>query len=231
VTELESPASANAEPGARGMLETWRLALTRPNEVTYQSLAEDPHAGVGRAAAWTAVAALITSLLSLFGQWLYGGIGRALALMQETAPSADLTAFSSAGLAMVLCLAPFAVVGSVLGQLLYAGALQFIAGAFGGEGTFGKLAYTLAAYGAPLSIVGGLASLIPMAGLCLALPLGIYGLALGLLSIKVVNRFSWGRAVASLGLLWMIVVVVSLVLGLLLVRALPPEYLQGWPSG
>ncbi len=229
MTEAEPLALPHAGGASHSMLEVWRLAITGPNELTYVSLAEDPRAGVGRAAAWTAAAALVTTLIGLAGQWLYGGIGRALAVLQESAPSADLTAFSSAGLAMALCLVPLAAASSVLGLIVTAGLLQFIAGAFGGEGTFGKLAFTLAAYSAPMSIISALLTLVPLVGLCLGLPLGIYGLALNLLAIKAVNRFSWGRAAATLALFFVLVVMVCLVLGLLLLRAIPPELLQDWP--
>ncbi len=228
MTDLQGHEPLIETPVSRGMLDAWRLALTRPNEAAYQGLAEDPRGGVGRAAAWTAVAALATTLIGLAGQGMYGGLARALSILQESAPTGDLTVISSASMAMVICSAPFAAAFSVLGLLLFAGALQFIAGALGGQGTFGKMAFVLAAISAPLSIASALLSLIPLVGACLALPLGVYGLALNLLAIKAVNRFGWGRSVTTLGVLLSLVALITLVVVLLSMQAHPTDFLRDW---
>jgi len=93
------------------------------------------------------------------------------------------------------------------------------------------MAYILAANSTSLSIVSGLLSLIPFGSLSLALPLGIYGLALDLSAVRAVNRFSGGRAVATPALLVVLVVTVALVVLPLTLRALPTDFPRSGAGG
>jgi hypothetical protein len=75
----------------------------------------------------------------------------------------------------------------------------------------------VAAFSAPIAIAGSLLAFIPLVNICLALPLLAYSLALNLLAIKVVNRFGWGKAVATLATMTviMILLVGVIILGLI----------------
>lgn len=137
----------------------------------------------------------------------------------------DPTGHSRRHLGRASCSArsPWAPSSSVAGLFLYAGIIQCIAGAFGGQGSFARLAYAKAAFTAPLTIVGGFVSLILFVNLCLALPLSVYSLALNLLALKAVNRFTWGWAAATIGVFVLISALFAVVLWLLLFRWIGPN--------
>jgi hypothetical protein len=71
-----------------------------------------------------------------------------------------------------------------------------VARALGGVGTFSQLAYAIAAYTAPISIVATIIGAIPLVN-CLGIFIAVYAIGLNILSIKAVHKFSWGRAVLS----------------------------------
>jgi hypothetical protein len=66
----------------------------------------------------------------------------------------------------------------------------------GGTGTFEKLFYGFAAYGAPLGLVTSALGAIPFLG-CLAFPLGIYGIVLNVIANQAANEYDTGKAVIS----------------------------------
>jgi hypothetical protein len=210
-------------PMSHSSYQAWKLALTRPSEATYRDLVDDPRASLGRAAAWVFVASLVSSLLALLAQLVPGGLAQTLDFVRRFAPEADLGSVSTLRVGWVVCMAPVTAAMGTIGLLIYAGLLQFIAGAFSGQGTFAKMAYALAAYTAPLSVVRGLLGMLPLVSFCLALPLAAYGTVLNLLAVKAVNRFTWRWAVATVLTLLLIVVVVAWVLVLLTLRMLPQD--------
>ncbi len=107
-------------------------------------------------------------------------------------------------LIVIVCGAPIvAVIATILfaiGVLI----VQWLAKMFGGRGTADQLAYTLAAFLAPFSIVTGVLSLmgaIPFVGLCLGpalILISLYVLVLEVIAVKGVNQFGWGAAIGSL---------------------------------
>jgi hypothetical protein len=86
---------------------------------------------------------------------------------------------------------------------IFMAVVQWIAKMFGGKATNDQLAYTVAAVVAPYSLVSAvlvLLSAIPYVGFCFNIVVGLgglYVLVLQLMSIKAVNRFGWGPAIAS----------------------------------
>lgn len=204
-------------------IQAWTLALTRPNEATYRGLIDDPRAGLGRAALWMVLGSAIPIVLLVLSQLAFGGLGRTLSQLQGLAPGSDRAFTPALGAGVLLCAIPLGSFFSVAGLFLYAGVIQFIAGAFGGQGSFARLAYATSAFTAPLTIIGGFVSLIPFVNLCLALPLSAYSLTLNLLALKAVNRFSWGLAVATIGVFVLITALFTFVLWLLLFRWIGPD--------
>lgn len=194
--------------------QIWIRALTRPNEQTYQALAEDPRAGFGRAALWVALSTAVYMVLVSIVQVVFGGLRQALVELSGTiaVEAAPPPEFVVIGLA---CLIPFSTGLSVIGLALNAAVLQFIAGALGGQGSVGRLAYALAAFTAPATLAFGVLSAVPLVGACLALPLSLYVFCLQFLAIKAVNRFSWTLALATVALQCLLVALVALVAGLL----------------
>lgn len=194
--------------------QIWIRALTRPNEQTYRALADDPRAGLGRAAAWVALSTAVYMAVLSVVQIVFGGLRQALVELSGTLPveAAPPLEFVLIGLA---CLIPFSMVFAVIGLTLNAAVLQFIAGALGGQGSVGRLAYALAAFTAPATVVSGALAAAPLVGACLALPFSLYVFCLQFLAIKAVNRFSWTLALATVAIQCLLVGLVALVVGLL----------------
>jgi hypothetical protein len=187
-------------------LNIWIDALTKPSVETFERISDSPHATTRRAYNWvfiaSAIGAVVTGLISF-------------------APAAGVETEGLLGvsLGMLICLVPVSGLFAVLGLIISAGISQAVASALGGEGTFSKLAYAIASYAAPLSLVSSAMSTIPYVQ-CLGIPLAVYGIVLNVIAIKAVNKFSWARAVGSsvlilVGLLALVAVLVIVLLALL----------------
>jgi hypothetical protein len=196
------------------VLETWRLALTGPNEETYQQISQDPSASLGRAIGWitlssgvayaiAALAQLLIIQLFPFSSFLEGA--------EEVMGGRLLSGMST--MFVLVCGLPFSVLFSIFGALLFAGLIHFIAGALGGSGSFDRLVYVCAAISAPVSILSGVLGLIPIVN-CLTLPLALYALVLNILAIKVVYKISWGAAMGAILILLVLFALVIVVIGL-----------------
>jgi len=185
--------------------ETWTKALTQPLEASYEEISNDPNASPRKAYTWIFVSSLIGYTIfmlmsSLFGTNAIGTGGGA--------------AFGSL-IGFVLCGAPIGGLFAVLGIMISSGITQAIASALGGVGTYSKLVYAVAAYTAPIALISFLLNIIPYVN-CLSIPLGVYAIYLNITAVKAVNKFSWGKAIASsvliLALLLVIVAVVVIVI-------------------
>ena len=202
--------------GTYSWLEAWQMALTRPNEETFRSLADDPNGSLSRALSWIVITSAISFLITVSAQLLFSGLFAGPSLLEALEQEAGI--MLSGGLVIAgiyVCGLPFVVLVSAMGMLIYSGVVQFTAGAFGGEGTFAEMTYALAAFTAPLTVLSGVIGLIPLVN-CLAIPLGIYSLLLTLLAVKSVNRISWGKTMAIFAILLLVTVLLTAVLGLLI---------------
>jgi hypothetical protein len=190
--------------------EVWSSALLRPSERTYDDIIHDPRATTGRAIVWLVISSLVGFIISLVIQIVVGG---ALdQLVQETNTDAGAGTLIIA----LICGAPLVVVFSIIGLAISTGITQFVAGALGGNGTFEKLFYAFAAFTAPLSLVSSLLGSVPLIN-CLAIPLGFYAFYLEILAIRTVNQFSWGKAITTLVLVFIgILVVIAFVAAIML---------------
>jgi len=204
------------EYGTYSWLEAWRLALTRPNEETFRNLADDPNGSLGRALSWIAITSAISYLITASVQLLFSGLFTGPGLLEALEHEAGLLLSRGLMIAGVYaCGLPMVVLISVVGMLFYSGVVQFTANAMGGKGTFVEMAYALAAFTAPLTVLIGAISWIPWVN-CLTIPLGIYSLVLTLLAVKSVNRMSWGKTISTFAVLLLVSVLLAVVLGLLI---------------
>jgi hypothetical protein len=78
----------------------------------------------------------------------------------------------------------------LIGSLIYFAVAKLL----GGVGTFEQNSYILATFAAPLMIVSGALSVIPVAGSCLGIVVWIYQIFLTYLSMKATHRLSTGSA-------------------------------------
>ena len=188
--------------------QAWLVAVTQPNIESYTALADDPSASVKKAFAWVFVSGLIASGVASLLRLAF--ISTALTGLEQ---SSDATiGIGVVALITLACVIPISAAMAGVGLLIYAGIEQFVAGALGGEGSFTRLCYVMAAYTAPISLAAALLALIPFLGACVGAILGFYSLGLNALAIKSVNRFGWGNAILS-----MIVPLIFLVLIMVIV--------------
>jgi hypothetical protein len=192
----EQPNAPMLSSGSSSIFQTWMNAITKPNEQTYVQIAASPEAKLNTALLWVFVGSLVQSLIGFI---LQGTIMRQM--MQNSGLEVPAVAPSLIG---VLCGAPVAAVMSVAVFAVFTGIVQWVAGLFGGTGSFEKLAYVLAAITVPFSLIGSLLTLlavIPYVGWCLGIVgffAGLYVLVLQVMAVKAVNQFGWGPAAGSL---------------------------------
>ena len=200
----EAPAR---EPRAWGWSSAWLIGVTQPNVSSYESLAEDPSASVAKGYLWVFISALLAyGIAGLLQLTLLPG------LLASLGDQANLPNMPALPLILLLCLVPVSALVAPLGLMLAAAMQQFVAGAFGGQGSFTRLFYVMSAYTAPLTLGTTLLGLIPFVGACLTLPLALYTLGLNALAVKSVNRFGWGSAIASMLIPVVLLVLVFVVL-------------------
>lgn len=211
-SEMINPPPADI-PEKLSALETWRLALTQPNEETFQRISEDPSASLGRAIGWIALSSGIAYAIGAFAQLLFIQSLPLSSFVEgaEEVFSGDLLAGISS-LFILACGLPVVVIASTLGTLLFAGLIHFTAGALGGSGSFRQLVHAFAAISAPFTLVSALLGLIPIVN-CLTIPLALYVIVLNILAIKVVHRLSWGAAMGTIMILLLLFVLLAVVLG------------------
>ncbi len=202
--------------GTYSWFEAWRMALTRPNEETFRSLADDPNGSLGRALGWIAITSAISFLISSAIQLVFSGLLAGPSVFEALEQEAGLLLPGGLMIAGVfVCGLPMVALFSAIGILIYTGLVQFTASAFGGEGTFTEMAYALAAFTAPITLLSAAIGWIPIVN-CLTIPLVIYNLVLTLLAVKSVNRISWGKTIGIFAVLLLVSVLLAVVLGLLI---------------
>lgn len=227
------PETPLPEREAESTLQTWRRALTQPNEYTYTALAASPRAKATTAFLWIFIASLIQLVLVAIFQTQMPNLAQLYGL------DADAPGFRSgiaAFLGSLLCGAPIGAAITTLFFAIWVAVVQWLAGMFGGRGTFDQLAYAAAAIGAPYSILAGvliLLSAIPYAGFCFSILLffaGLYVLVLNVMAIKSVNQIGWGAAIGSLLIPGVVIAFVCACLTGLSIAALIPILRETAPN-
>lgn len=202
----------------------WWQAVSAQSVAGYASIFDDPDAGAGRAFEWVAYTGVVTGLLSPFVILINPQFAelRALPELQGFAKRIGMTTLMVvAGLSMVVLTPILSVIGLAINAWIY----NLLAVLFGGKGTFARTAYGQAACLAPTSLVVTLFNLIPVIGLCLAAPIGIYSIILNLRALMAAHDLPLGRALGVIFLPGIILFVLCCVLGILfgpvLANALP----------
>ncbi len=206
----QMPSAPEVQPNSSSFFQTWIDALTKPNEQTFAGIAASPKAKAMTGYIWVFVSSLVGSFLSLIAE---GALVRTQ-LAQAGVGAEQIRGGAGGVIFTLICGAPIAaLIGTVLFAVLVA-LVQWIAKMFGGQGNNDQLAYTVAAIGAPASLVSGvlvLLSAIPVVGICLRLLAGLFGLyviVLQIIAVKAVNRFGWGQAIGSWAIPWVGLVLV-----------------------
>lgn len=199
-----------SKPGPAGWVQTWIMAVTKPNENTFVILTERPEATSRTAFIWVFIAGMISSIMTTILQAIYAAMGGA---PQIPIPGLeDFQQFNqynqgggSVGVTLLigLCASPLGGLLAVLFFAIITAIVQWIAKLFGGTGSFEKLAYALAAITVPFTLISAILTLlgaIPFVGYCtgiISFGLWIYNIVLQVMAVKAVNRFGYGQAVGS----------------------------------
>jgi hypothetical protein len=175
--------------------DAWISAIIRPSEATYRRIGYASNASFWRAAIWLFVASIIGFVISALAGLAFG----APQFQQlEEATGVDLGSIVGV-LGLLVCAAPFGAALGVGLAALWTALIQWIAKLMGGEGDFNALFNAVAAYSAPMGIISALFSAIPIPYIsaCIGALIGIYNLVLSVIAVQAINRFGYGKAIAT----------------------------------
>lgn len=182
------------------VFQIWKKVLLSPGEEFFVAEREKPSATLGTALVWMILASIVAALLGLLQSLLFAstmsGLGQFMAVLPpelqgelgpgptEGAPGGPFASLS------------YIIIGPI-GFLIGVGIFHLIAKVLGGRGQYGRYAYLMAAFGAPITIVTAVLSLVPVAGACAGVPLMIYYFVLAYFATKVEYGLSQGRAIVA----------------------------------
>ena len=157
------------DTGVLPWYRVWIMALINPRSQTFVELTNQPKATKERAYAWVFI----------------GSIGFALSLFSFTGLIQTSEYYGgSIGTSIFL----------VFGFVLITVFIQAIAVVLGGKGNRSELSYAFSTYIAPIGIICGVVSFIPLLN-NLVIPLVLYVLILNTIATKAVHQFDWGQAI------------------------------------
>lgn len=187
------------------MLRGSRAVMLRPSVATFEAHERDR---LGWALIYIAIGATITALLGVLSFWVH----RPFAADQYAAIAAELTEFERAiGIDLPVeemlfptdAAAPVLsnVIGTVVGFMVYLSIVFLLGRGLGGTGTYGELAYDLALFWVPISVLSATIDIFSISFFaCLTAPLAVlvtlYGFVLTFLSVQAGMNLAPGRALA-----------------------------------
>jgi hypothetical protein len=189
------------------MFQTWMNVLTHPNEQTFIDESNKPQAKLSTAIIWIVIAAVIVAIFSIFRVLISAAIGGGPGIFEQVLLQLDLPPevaeqmMQQAQASVVSSIfAGFcgALIGVPLSFLIGSGFYWLVAKLLGGTGSYEGQTYLLGTFTAPLMIVNGVISIIPIAGGCIAFLISIYTLVLTYFALKVSHDFTSGKAIVTL---------------------------------
>lgn len=194
------------------MLNASRAVLLRPSVATFEEYERDD---LSWALIYTVIGAVVAAILRAVGALVQrAAMQQQFAALEQqfgNSPMLPIVRSLIGGGGLVATLV-FTLFAAVIGFFIGVGIIYLLGRAFGGTGTFGEMAYNIALYSTPITVLASLFSIIPIVGGLVALLLGIYQIYLNWLSIQAGMNLPGGKA------LWVIliplIVVVVLCCGL-----------------
>ena len=187
------PVPSNERP-PDSWFSMWVKAVIQPSFATYQAISAHPNATAGQAYLWVAGATvagyIIYAILAIPLQSLSGMV------MGASAASSVTTAISGS-FGTILCGIPIGTVMSIGLFALGTFVTYKTAQASGGTSSHGALAYTFASYASPIIFVILAANALGPFGLCLSLPVSLYGMTLSIVAVRAVMGIGTGSAIAA----------------------------------
>ncbi|MEZ4661636.1 MAG: Yip1 family protein [Caldilineaceae bacterium] len=184
------------------IIQTWIAAVSNPNEEFYESERNKPDATIATAVIWVVIAAVIAAVLgalrAAIGINAMGGMDQIFAQMDLPPEMAQqMSQMFSGGAVTGLA------IGSILLSLLMTpitfligvGIFWLVARMLGGQGEYGRYAYLLSTFYAPLTVVSAVLGLVPLLGGCVSFIILIYQVVLTYFATKVEHRLTSGKAI------------------------------------
>jgi hypothetical protein len=200
--EKDTPIYVKSSPQSKPQLtaksytfyEAWLKVLTTFDVESYESVLDDPEAGAGRAFEWVAYVGILSGIISPL-LFIFNPQFEELANKPELKNLFGNMSSTSLLLILTLVMIIFVPINSMIGLAISAGFQNFLAGFFGGKGYFGRTAYALAAYIAPISILTTLLGIVPLVGSCLSSLLALYSVSLNVRALRASHSLSTGQAI------------------------------------
>jgi len=182
----------------KSMGRTWINATTRPSEATFEREASKPYASLTTAFVWVIIVSAIVGIIGAINV-LAGG------LPADAEGALGDIALAGSGILMALSLVGLSVFQLVL-FFAVASVMFLLARMFGGTGAYGKHVYIIATFAAPLTVVIGAMSFVPVLGTYLIYALVFYKTVLAFHAFKAVHDLPPVKAalVASVPLVYFI---------------------------
>ena len=173
--------------------EVWMIALSMLRMDAYEDTLNDPEATTGRALEWIAYAGIISGLLFPFTLGASPQFAELRAMPEFNQFFGSFGTITSA-LILALVMAILTPLFSVIGLAINAWFQNLIAAFMGGNGDFRRTVYALAAYMAPVGILGSILLIIPIVGQCFASVGGIYSFILNIRALQAAHSLTTGKA-------------------------------------
>ncbi|NWF79893.1 MAG: YIP1 family protein [Chloroflexi bacterium] len=153
--------------------------LTRPSVATFEEYEKN---NLGWALIYSVIAGVINAIISAIRAALFPvTLNPEMQAQLEASGIDPTTAAAQPGLFASIV---GTIIATVIGLLIVWGLTYLLGRAFGGTGEFGELAYDMALFGAPLTVIASLLGLIPILGSIAAIGVAIYNLYLTYLAIQ-----------------------------------------------
>jgi len=187
---------SKSKPAAKSyaFYDVWMTVLASMDIESYENVLNDPEAGAGRAFEWVAYAGIISGLifpLTLMNNPQF----KELMNMPEFIGMFGNMGTTALMVALALVMALLTPILSLIQLAISAGIQNFLAVLFGGNGYFGRTAYALAAYLAPMTILIAVFGIIPLVGQCLTSVVGIYIIILNIRALRAAHSISIWQAI------------------------------------
>ena len=177
--------------------------LTRPSVETFREFQRDD---VGAAFTWVSIAAAIIAVLSaalapLQRALIQSQIESTIAQSSElqtllSDANVDVQQINETILGLTNPVSAFfvALINGIVGFALVVAFVFLLAKIFGGQGSFGTLAFSLALFNAPISLANAVLSFVPFVGGLASLGLWVYGIILTYQSLQASMNMTSGKA-------------------------------------
>lgn len=185
------------------IMQTWIAAVSNPNEEFYEAERIKPDANIGTAVIWviiaTVIAAVLGALRTVIGINAMGGMDQLFSQMDlppEVAQQMSQILSGGAGAGLAIGAIVTSLILTPIFFLIGVGIFYLVARMLGGQGEFGRYAYLLSAFYAPLTVVSAVLGLVPLLGGCVTFIIALYQVVLTYFATKVEHRLTSGKAIA-----------------------------------